>query len=107
MFSAVVWVHGRALVPRVPRVAPQLCSLRTFESMRNDSNVVGGHDGRSREHVGLGGDYVGQVIVVQIGCAIVTQVVKSPLVSKNKGMRPRSTLGNTYRGWSTHGQSDE
>ena len=70
----------------VPGVATQLCWISTFGSMHNDANDADDHDvGRTRLHMGPMGDYVDQVITVQIRHAIETQVAKSPLVKMTRG----------------------
>ena len=50
--------------------------------MRNDANDTGDTDkvGQTRVHVGPMGDYVDQVIAVQIGHVNATQAVKTTLV---------------------------
>ena len=71
----------------VPGVATQLCWISTFGSMHNAANDADDHDvvRWTRVHVDPGGNYVNQVIVVQIRHAIATQVAKSPLVKTTRG----------------------
>ena len=81
------WSSPGVLPVIVPGVATQLCWISTFGSMRNDANNADDHDvvGRMCVHICPEGDYLNQVIVVQIGRAIATQVAESPLVKTTRG----------------------
>ena len=68
--------------------------------MRNDDT----HDAdnldkvvRMRVHVGLEGNYMDQIIVVQIRCAIATQAAESPLVEMTRGRDVEGHSRKTYR----------